>query len=90
MRSITSTVLVPDFSDLIVAHPGGRPLRVRDLGYAEDGVVEPRSLTRLNGENAVQLIVRKQSGTNTVEVIDRVKAEMARLERILRRTSTWR
>src|SRR5207245_2377045 len=70
-------------NDLIVAHLGDRPLRVRDLGYAEDGVVEPRTLARLNGENAVQLVVRKQSGTNTVEVIDRVKAELARLKRAL-------
>src|SRR6266436_5147544 len=74
---------VPDFNELIVAHVGDRPLRVRDLGYAEDGVVEPRTLARLNGENAVQLVVRKQSGTNTVAVIDRVKGELARLKRAL-------
>src|SRR5437660_272176 len=74
---------VPDFNELIVANLGDRPLRVRDLGYAEDGVVEPRTLARLNGENAVQLVVRKQSGTNTVAVIDRVKGELARLKRAL-------
>jgi len=79
VRTMGRVERVGDFSDLIVAHVGGRPLRVRDLGWAEDGVVEPRSLTRLNGENAVQLVVRKQSGTNTVEVIDRVKAELERL-----------
>ncbi len=72
-----------DFDDLIVAHVGDRPLRVRDLGHAEDGVVEARTLSRLNGEHAVQLIVRKQSGTNTVAVIDRVKAELARLRAVL-------
>jgi HAE1 family hydrophobic/amphiphilic exporter-1 len=79
VRTMGRIARVSDFNDLIVAHVGGRPLRVRDLGYAEDGVVEPRSLTRLNGEKAVQLVVRKQSGTNTVAVIDRVKAELERL-----------
>src|SRR5207247_2626467 len=74
---------VPDFNDLIVAHVGDRPLRVRDLGYAEDGVVEPRTLARLNGENAVQLVVRKQSGTNTVAVIDRGKGGLAGVKRRL-------
>src|SRR5262245_34740407 len=74
---------VPDFNELIVTHAGDRPLRVRDLGRAEDGVVEPRTLTRLNGENAVQLVVRKTSGQNTVELIDRVKAELERLSSIL-------
>ena len=38
-----------------------------------------RSQTRLDGETAVSLSIRKQSGTNTVEVVDRV---LARLERI--------
>ena len=74
---------VPEFGDLIVAHQGERSLRVRDIGWAEDGVVEPRTLTRLNGAHAVQLVVRKQSGTNTVEVIDRVKAELGRLRPVL-------
>src|SRR5205085_3472207 len=36
---------VRDFGDLVIAELGGRPVRVRDVGYAEDGVVEPRSLT---------------------------------------------
>src|SRR5256884_1598155 len=60
---------VPDFNDLIVTHVGDRPLRVRDLGWAEDGVVEPRTLARLNGEDAGQLVGRQQSGTNPVEVM---------------------
>ncbi len=83
VRTMGRIERVPDFNELIVAHVGDRPLRVRDLGYAEDGVVEPRTLARLNGENAVQLVVRKQSGTNTVAVIDRVKGELARLKRAL-------
>ena len=74
---------VPEFNELIVAHVGDRPLRVRDLGWAEDGVVEPRTLARLNGANAVQLVVRKQSGENTVALIDRVKAELERLRTVL-------
>src|SRR5215467_4758314 len=76
VRTMGRVEQVADFNDLILTHIGERPLRVRDVGYAEDGVVEPRSVSRLNGQNAVQLVVRKQSGTNTVEVIDRVKAEL--------------
>src|SRR5437762_1396283 len=76
VRTMGRVEQVADFNDLIITHVGERPLRVRDVGYAEDGVVEPRSVSRLNGQNAVQLVVRKQSGTNTVEVIDLVKAEL--------------
>src|SRR5690349_12542295 len=83
VRTMGRIERVPEFGDLIVAHQGDRPLRVRDIGWAEDGIVEPRTLTRLNGEHAVQLVVRKQSGTNTVDVIDRVKTELDRLRPVL-------
>lgn len=74
---------VGDFNDLIIGSAADRPLRVRDVGYAEDGVLEPRALARLNGENAVQLLIRKQSGTNTVEIIDRVNASLKSLRTTL-------
>jgi HAE1 family hydrophobic/amphiphilic exporter-1 len=62
-----------DFLDLIVANRKDQPIRIRDIGRVEDGVEEPRGLSRLDGENAVSLIVQKQSGTNTVEVVHAVK-----------------
>jgi HAE1 family hydrophobic/amphiphilic exporter-1 len=75
---------VRDFQDLIVADRDGQPVRVRDLGPAgnveqnvEDGVQEPRGLTRFDSRNAVSLVVQKQSGSNTVDVIDVVKARIA-------------
>jgi len=72
-----------DFNDLIVANFWGRPITIRDIGTVENSTVEPRSLARLDGQNAVQLTVRKQSGTNTVEVVDRVKARLKELRSIL-------
>ena len=70
-----------DFNDLIVAYFRGAPVRIRDLGRAEDGLEERRSIARLNGVPAVGLGIQKQSGTNTVEVIDLVKKEIKKLER---------
>jgi len=64
------------FEELIVADLKTGPVRVRDLGVVIDAEEEPRTLARLNGRNAVSLVVRKQSGTNTVEVVDRVKARL--------------
>lgn len=71
------------FAEIIVANIEGQPIRVRDLGppdSVEDGVEIPRSLARLDGRNAVSLIVQKQSGTNTVQVIDTVKTRLKVLE----------
>jgi HAE1 family hydrophobic/amphiphilic exporter-1 len=83
LRTMGRIERAEDFNDLIVGNFQSRPIMVRDIGYAENGVVEPRSLTRLDGQNAVQLIVKKQSGTNTVEVVDRVKARLHQLNSVL-------
>jgi HAE1 family hydrophobic/amphiphilic exporter-1 len=64
---------VLELNDLVVAQRGGLPIRVRDVGRAEDGEAEPSSIAQLNGESVVVLAVRKQSGTNTLAVIDALK-----------------
>jgi len=65
-----------EFEDLVIATRDGDPIRLRDVGRAEDGTKEQRSITRLNGEPAVILEVRRQSGANTVAVIEGVKARL--------------
>jgi hydrophobic/amphiphilic exporter-1 (mainly G- bacteria), HAE1 family len=67
------------FNNLILANRKGSPIRICDVGRAEDSIEEPRSLTTLDGDNAVSLFVRKQSGTNTVKVVDNVIARLAEL-----------
>ena len=67
------------FNDLVIATLAGVPVRVRDIGYAEDGTKEQRSAARLNGVPTVILEVRRQSGENTVAVIEGIKAKLARL-----------
>ena len=59
------------------------PVRVRDVAQVLDAEEEPRTLSRLDGNNAVSLLVRKQSGTNTVAVVDRVKARLGELRATL-------
>jgi hydrophobic/amphiphilic exporter-1 (mainly G- bacteria), HAE1 family len=62
-----------DFEKIIITNVNGVPVRIRDVGRAEDTEEEPRTLARLDGTPAISLVVQKQSGTNTVEVIQRVK-----------------
>ena len=48
-------------------------VRLKDVGRAEDGMEEKRSIARFNGISSIGIGIQKQSGTNTVEVVDRVK-----------------
>jgi HAE1 family hydrophobic/amphiphilic exporter-1 len=68
------------FNDLVIATRNGSPIRVRDIGWAEDGTKEERSVSRLNGEMNVTLEVIRQSGANTVAVIEGVKERLRALE----------
>ncbi|MFM7115923.1 MAG: efflux RND transporter permease subunit [Planctomycetota bacterium] len=68
-----------DFERLIVADRAGYPVRISDIGRVEESFEEPRGFSRLDGDNAVSLIVQKQSGLNTVQVVHAVKE---RLEKI--------
>src|SRR5829696_1691007 len=67
------------FNDLVIATRNGSPIRVRDIGRAEDGTKEARSFARLNGIPTVVLEVRRQSGANTVAVIEAAKANIDRI-----------
>ncbi len=79
LRTMGRMLKVDDFKQLIVGNTQGRPIMIGDLGRVTDGSVEPRTMTRLDGKPAVSLLIRKQTGTNTVEVIDRIKARLAEI-----------
>jgi len=72
-----------DFNDLIVAYVNQSPVRIRDIGRAEDGQQEKRSIVRFDGVTGIGVGVQKQSGTNTVEVIDRIKKEIREINKTL-------
>ncbi len=74
---------INDFNELIVGYNRGSAIKIKDIGRAEDGVEEKRTIARFNGMQAVGLGIQKQSGTNTVEVIDRVKKEMEKIGKTL-------
>jgi len=79
LRTLGRVTAVADFESIVVAEtPRGR-VRLRDVAQVLDAEEEPRTLSRLDGNNAVSLLVRKQSGTNTVAVVDRVKARLTDL-----------
>src|SRR5215203_2971529 len=54
-----------DFNGLVVSTINGQPVRIRDLGSAEDGTKEQRSVSRLNGVPTVSLEVRRQSSASS-------------------------
>jgi hydrophobic/amphiphilic exporter-1 (mainly G- bacteria), HAE1 family len=83
VRTLGRMAAVRNFNELIVANSGGQPIFLRDVATVLDDVEDPRSLSRLNGQNSVTVVVRKQSGVNTVSVIDRVKERLSELTGVI-------
>src|SRR5262249_15833707 len=83
LRTLGRIENVRDFEKLIVATVKGAPVSIHDIARVEDGYEEPRSLARQDGNPAVSLLVRKQSGTNTVQVADTVRDRLEEIRQQL-------
>lgn len=79
LRTLGRIVDPRDFANIVIATVNGAPVRVKDVATVEDGEAEQRSLARLNGLPAVSVEIRRQSGANTIEVIEAVKENLARV-----------
>jgi HAE1 family hydrophobic/amphiphilic exporter-1 len=81
---VTGRVTDPTaFRDVVVQVRGGAPVRVRDIGRVVDTVAEKRSASLLNNVPTVSLEVLKISGSNTVDVVERVSQVVKEVERTL-------
>ena len=83
LRTLGRVKSVREFEDIVVATNDGVPITLADIGRVEDGVEEPRSLSRYDGKNAVSLIIRKQSGSNTVAAVEAVKERLVDVRQLL-------
>src|SRR5215207_1036899 len=80
VRTLGKVKKVEDFEKIVVATRGTYQVKVKDLGYVEDGAEELRTQALLNGQPAVTLVVSKQSGQNTVAVAHEIKARLKEIQ----------
>jgi HAE1 family hydrophobic/amphiphilic exporter-1 len=83
VRTLGRVEHVNEFNNIIVKNVNGAPIRIRDLGYAEDGMAEKRSFAYFRGKPAVTLDIRRQVGTNTVKVVDDIQKRMVEINKTL-------
>ncbi|MBW2001728.1 MAG: efflux RND transporter permease subunit, partial [Deltaproteobacteria bacterium] len=69
-----------DIENIIVATRQGRPIYLKQVAQVKDGFKELRSRMRVNGERGVMVAVRQRSGSNTVQVSNRVLKILPRLK----------
>jgi len=69
-----------EFGGLVLRQVDGHPVQVADVARIDDGVADVTTLANINGDPTVLLQIRKQSGTNTVEVVNNVKERLADIQ----------
>ncbi|MFH0730198.1 MAG: efflux RND transporter permease subunit [Pseudomonadota bacterium] len=71
---------VTQFHGMVIGRSGNRPVTLDEVAEVVDGIEEQRSLAFVDGVPAVGLDILKQSGANTVAVVDTVKKALAQLQ----------
>jgi len=83
VRTLGRLDAVSQFGDIIVANLKGSPIRVNDIGRVEDSFADPTTWNVFKGQESVRLDLRRQSGTNTVQIVDLAKAKLETIKKTL-------
>ena len=76
VRTINEFQTVEEFADAIVANVAGRPVFLRDVATVTRGYKEREAITRVNGQESVELAIYKEGDANTVQVANRVERRL--------------
>ncbi len=69
-----------EYNNVVLAYRNGAAVRVRDIGRAIDGPENRLLAGWQNGKRGILLIIFKQPGANVIDTVDRIKAQLPRLE----------
>jgi hydrophobe/amphiphile efflux-1 (HAE1) family protein len=79
IRTLSSAQSLEALANTEIPLPGGRRVRLVDLGQVQDTAEEPRSFSRVNGEPVVSFAVFRAKGASDVAVADVVNAKITQL-----------
>src|SRR5262245_10015037 len=69
-----------DYAPLIIAYRDGAPVRIRDVGAAEDSIEDIRTAGYVNGKPAVMIIIFREPGANIIRTVDGVRDVLPRVK----------
>ena len=73
---------VQAFGDIVLAQRDGHPIMLRDVATVDDGMADATTRANVNGKPTVLLSIRRQSGINTVEMVDAVRQRLADIKAV--------
>jgi len=76
LRTLGRVARVQDLNNITLSSANNSSVLLSDVARVEDGAEEQLSGSELDGKSTVQLSIRKQSGENTIAVVDGVRAKL--------------
>jgi HAE1 family hydrophobic/amphiphilic exporter-1 len=64
----------------IIVYRNGAPVRIGDVGRAIDSVQNNRVASWYNGQRAIVLAIQRQPGSNTIDIVNRIKSILPRFK----------
>jgi hydrophobic/amphiphilic exporter-1 (mainly G- bacteria), HAE1 family len=81
LRSPGQFANLDEIRNLVVLTREGIPVYMKDIADVRDSTEDRRAITRINGKPGIRMRVTKQSGTNTIQIAEGVRAEIERINR---------
>ncbi|HDS02999.1 MAG TPA: efflux RND transporter permease subunit [Firmicutes bacterium] len=72
-----------DIEEIVVAQLRGRKVRIRDIATLSDDYFQDNNSMKVNGKNALMMVIQKQSDANTVKVAKNIREKIVELEKSL-------
>ncbi|MBK9765896.1 MAG: efflux RND transporter permease subunit [Chloracidobacterium sp.] len=79
VRTMSKLTEVSQFADIVITTRNSYPIKIKDVARVESTGADASTAASLDGVQAVSLGIRKQSGANTIAVIENVKKRMAEI-----------
>ncbi len=76
VRTINEYQSVGEIGNTIIATPNDRPVYLRDVATVESGYKEREAITRIDGNESVELAIYKEGDANTVQVAQRIQGRL--------------
>ena len=83
VRTHSQFQTLAELEALVVNHQGGAPVLLREVARVEDGVEDIKSEGRYMGKPTVGLGIRRESGANTVQIVNEVLRRVPEIRAIL-------
>jgi HAE1 family hydrophobic/amphiphilic exporter-1 len=83
VRTLNEFQSVDEFRDAIIAYVSGQPIYLRDVATVEQGYKDREAITRVKGQESVELAIYKEGDANTVQVAQRIERRLQAVRKSL-------